>query len=547
MLMERLTATITFRRLCLLLLVTFLLWTFATAQNQTTPSAVITGEKDSKIDALAEAYAREGLLSGAVLVAERGRVIYKRGFGYANMEFKVPNAPNTKFRIASITKSIVAVLAMRLVEKGKLSLDTRVGQLLPDYQKDIADKVTVRHLLSHTSGLPDTLMNPGLWEREIRDPFTPAELLARYSAGPLQFEPGTKFKYNSMSFVLLSQMIEKATAKSFEQNMRDEVLAPLGMNDTGFEGPSPTTVRNAEGRSSLKDPSPINERMATGYMKANGMYTRSPFMDMSHGSAGGAMYSTVEDLYRLDRGLHDDKFLSRETRRTMFTPVILDMGLAWNVRYLNFSDIERPFVNIVDEPRSLRAAPGDIEIAYKLGDLWGFSGVFLRLPRDEHAIFVLVNVNNRAVFFDLETVRITLAVINILYDKPYFTPRERSLAAIIDSGGYEPALAELRRLGRREPGRTIVREAETNILGRELLGQKKFPQAIGVFKLNVEAYPNSANAHDSLAAAYALSGDKPMAIKFYEKVLEILPNDPNADKVFLRNNALTKLKELRQP
>ncbi len=517
---------------------------FAHAQSQN----VISGEKGKRINELVSAYHREGLLNGTVLVAGRGKVIYKRGFGFANMEFKVPNAPDTKFRVASISKSIVAVLAMRLVEQGKLSLDAKISDYLPDYRKDIADKVTVRHLLSHTSGIPDTLTRPGLWEREIRDPFTPQELLARYSGGDLQFEPGTKFKYGTMAYVLLSLIIEKATGKTFEQATRDEVLEPLKMRDTGMEGASPIVVRNEQGRSMLKGKAPIIERMATGYMKVNNEYSRSPFMDMTHGSAGGWMYSTVEDLFRLDRALYSDKFISKQTREKMFTPVLSDTGFGWNTRYLLFSDLQQPFLNIVDEPRTLREAPADFKVVYKLGDLWGYSGVFARLPNEEHAIFVLVNVNNRAIFFDLETVRITQGVMNILYDKPYFTPRERMFAEIIERQGFEKAVETFNRLKRNEPHSPIFREFEFNILGYEILGQKKFAQAIGIFRLNIESHPTSANAYDSLAEAYAKSGDKLNAIKYYEKALEKLALDKNLDETSrnnLRTNAEQKLKELR--
>lgn len=517
---------------------------FARAQSQN----VISGEKGKKIDELVSAYHREGLLNGTVLVAERGKIIYKRGFGFANMEFKVLNASDTKFRVASISKPIVAVLAMRLVAQGKVSLDAKVSDYLPDYRKDIADKVTVRHLLSHTSGIPDTLTRPGLWEREVRDPFTPQELLARYSSGALEFEPGTKLRYGTTAYVLLSLIIEKATGKTFEQAMRDEILEPLEMRDTGMEGASPVVVRSEQGRSMLKGSAPIIERMATGYMKVNNNYSRSPFMDMTRGSAGGWMYSTVEDLFRLDRALYDDKFLSKQAREQMFKPILLDTGLGWNTRYLSFSDLQQPFLNIVDEPRTLREAPADIKIVYKLGDLWGFSGAFTRLPNEEHAIIVLVNVNNRAIYFDLETIRITQGVMNILFDKPYFMPRERMFAEIIERQGFEKAVQTFKQLKQKEQHSPIVREFEFNILGYEILGQKKFAPAIGIFRLNIEAHPTSANAYDSLAEAYAKSGDKSNAIKYYEQALEKLALDKNIDETSgnnLRANAEQKLKELR--
>lgn len=510
---------------------------------------IIIGAKGKKIDELMHAYYREGLLNGTILVGERGKVIYKRGFGFANAEFEVPNEPDTKYRIASISKPIVALLVMRLVEKGTLSLDARVSDFLPDYRKDVADKVTVRHLLSHTSGIPDTLTRPGLWEREIRDPFTPQELLARYSNGTLEFEPGTRLKYGTMAYVLLSQIIEKATGKTFEKAISDEILTPLEMRDTGMEGESPIVVRNEQGRSALKGESPVIERLATGYFKTNNGFGRTPFMDMTHAYAGGSMHSTVEDLFRLDRALYDDKFLSKQLREIMFTPVQSDTALGWNIRYLSFADLQQPFLNIVDAPSVLRPAPADLKIVYKLGDLWGYSGVFAHFPNEENALMVLVNRNNRGIFFDLDTVRITQGLTNILYDKPYFTPRERMFAEIIERQGFEKAAQFFKQLKKKEPHNTIVRESEFNALGYEALRKKQFALAIGIFRLNVEAHPSSANAYDSLAEAYALSGEREAAIKFYEKVLEVIPNDPNPNTEFkerLRNNALEKLKELKQ-
>lgn len=532
------------RALCVLML-SCVFFSLSVVEAQTT----IAGSKGRKIDELLQAYFREGLLNGSVLVAERGKLIYKRGFGFANMEFRVPNEPNTKFRIASISKPIVAVLAMRLAERGKLSLDSKVSDFLPDYRKDIAEKVTVRHLLSHTSGIPDTLTRPGLYEREIRDPFTPEELLTRYSSGGLQFEPGTKVSYGTMSYVLLALMIEKATGKTFEQAMRDEVLIPAGMRDTGTENASPIVALNEQGRGIIKGSAPVIERLATGYLKTVNGYERAPFMDMSHTSVGGAMHSTVEDLFRLDRAIYDNKLFSQRTRETMLTPVLEDTTLGWNVRYLTFSDLRLPFLNIVDPSKSLRPAPADFKIVYKLGDLWGYSGVFASLPNEQHTIIVLVNGNNRGVYFNLDTIRITQAVMSILYEQPYVIPRERMFAEVIERQGFEKALTLFNQLKQKEPQSPIIRESEFNILGYEYKGKNQIATAIGIFRLNTEAHPSSANAYDSLAEAYEASGNKEMAIKLYEKVLQVLPLDKGINETFrnnLRMNAERKLNELRQ-
>ena len=158
------------RTLCSILLVASILCALD-ARGQTTRDGetVVTGSDGKKIDQLLEAYHRENRVSGVILVSKRGEVIYKRGFGLANREFSVPNQPNTKFRLASIAKPLVAVLVMRLVEQGKLSLDSKVSDFLPDYRKDVAEKVTIRHLLSPTSGIPDGFVRPGVTERTRRD------------------------------------------------------------------------------------------------------------------------------------------------------------------------------------------------------------------------------------------------------------------------------------------------------------------------------------------------------------------------------------------
>lgn len=513
------------------------------------PKVVVEGAKGRKIDALLQAYHREGLLNGSVLVAERGRVIYKRGFGYANMEFGVPNEPDTKFRTASISKPVVALLALRLVGQGKLSLDTKVSELLPDYRRDVADKVTVRHLLSHTSGIPDTLVRPGLWEREIRDPFTTAELLARYSSGGLEFEPGTKLRYGTMGYVLLSLMIEKAAGKPFEQAVREYIFEPAGMRDTGVEGASATVAGDERGRTVLKGAAPVVERMASGYVMTDKGFSRPPFMDMTHAAVGGSVYSTVEDLFLLDRALYDDRVLPARLRDAMFTPVMEDTALGWNVRGLSFADLGRPFLNIVDPQSAPPASPPDFRIAYKLGDLWGFSGLFARHVDEQHAVVILVNANTRGVYFDLNTVRAWQAVASILYDRPYFTPRERMFADLIARRGFDRALETFRRLKKEEPHSPVLRAFEFNVLGYEVLAKKQARLAVGIFRLNAEAHPLSANAYLGAADAYAEAGDREVALRYYEKGLEVIPRDPATDAAFkerLKNYTLEMLRKLKE-
>ncbi len=133
--------------------------------------------------------------NGSVLVAENGKVIYKKGLGLANMEWNIPNEPDTKFRLGSITKQFTSMLVLQLVEQGRLKLDGKVTDYLPDYRKDTGEKVTIHHLLTHTSGVPNYTAQPRFFEDVSRNPFTVEDFIRKYASGDLEFEPGSKFNY----------------------------------------------------------------------------------------------------------------------------------------------------------------------------------------------------------------------------------------------------------------------------------------------------------------------------------------------------------------
>jgi CubicO group peptidase (beta-lactamase class C family) len=390
----------------------FLLFSSLNAQ------AIIEGAKAKKIDELMRAYEQAGILSGTILVAEKGNVIYKRGFGYAHAEFKVPNTPDTKFRIASVSKPVVAILVMKMVEQGKISLDARVSDYLPDFRKD-ANKITVRHLLSHTSGLPGGAGS--LDGREMRDPVTREELMKPSAENPLEFEPGTKMRYGGASYVVLAMIVEKIAGKPYGEVLRETIFEPLGMRDTGIEDAAGTVEIPPGARMRVKNPNLVIERLATGYVKTPTGYIRAPFMDMSRANVSAAMHSTVEDLFRLDRALAEEKFLSKKSRELMFAPVLEDTALGWNVRNIAFEDLQKPLLRIFPED-ALRGAPADLKMIYKGGDLWGFTSFWARLPEKDQTIIVLLNGGN--IYFNTNAVRITQGIINILYDQPYSTPGE---------------------------------------------------------------------------------------------------------------------------
>src|SRR5918998_1482086 len=157
--------------------------------------AALAQDRAAKIqEVLAQAHKYQQF-NGSALVAENGKVVYKGAFGMANMEWGIPNTPDTKFRLGSITKQFTAALTLQLVEQGKIKIDGKISDYLPEYRKDIGQKVTVHHLLTHTSGIPSYTGQPGFFENVSRNPYKVADFVTKYTSGDLEYEPGSKYSY----------------------------------------------------------------------------------------------------------------------------------------------------------------------------------------------------------------------------------------------------------------------------------------------------------------------------------------------------------------
>ncbi len=257
----------------------------------------------ARIDSLVRAFHAVGRFSGAVLVGEGGRVLFEGGAGEANREWHLPNGPAVRFRIASTTKQFTAALVLQLWEEGRLELDAPVGRYLPEYPRPQGDRVTLHHLLTHSSGIPDYVGLPGFYATIARREHTPAELVALTSALPLEFEPGSRWSYSNSGYVLLGLVIERVTGKPYERVLRERILDPLGLADTGYDRPDE-----------------VVERRASGYVAVEGGYANAPFLDPSVVYSAGMLRSTVRDLFRWDGALRAERVFRRPaTAARMFT------------------------------------------------------------------------------------------------------------------------------------------------------------------------------------------------------------------------------------
>src|SRR6218665_1475866 len=267
--------------------------------------SVFAQDKAQQIEQLLSKYNEYGQFNGSALVAENGKIILKKGFGSANMEWNIPNQPDTKFRLGSISKQFTALLIVKLAEEGKLKLDVPITTYLPDYPKENGGKITTHHLLTHTSGIPNYTDSPNFFKDKARNPYTPEQFVKTFSSLPLEFSPGEKFSYSNSGFFLLGYLIEKITGKTYEQYLQEVIFTPLKMVNSGYDH-SDVILKNRD----------------AGYERKGKLITNAAYVDMSIPYAAGSLYSTVEDLYIWDQALYTNKLLSAKSMESLFKPYI---------------------------------------------------------------------------------------------------------------------------------------------------------------------------------------------------------------------------------
>lgn len=261
-------------------------------------------------DRFIDSFARKNNFNGTVLLEQKGKITYRKSFGYANFQFKVPNNPNTKYKIASITKFFTAVLVMQLAEQGKLDLQKSISSYLPEYKGEGADKVTLHQLLTHTSGMAnmdtvtsiESALKNGL--PVYQHPYTSDELLNRFCSDRLVNPPGKVFDYNNADFIILGKIIEKIYGKSYEQVLKEKILQPLQLTNSG-----------------LLHQQDIIRGLADTYFFRDDLHALVPDLPVypENWYAAGAMYATADDLAVFCSALFNLKLLRQETLDKMFT------------------------------------------------------------------------------------------------------------------------------------------------------------------------------------------------------------------------------------
>lgn len=317
-----------------------------------------------KLDTVATAFQKNRHFMGTVLVAQNNRILLEKAYGMADLEWNTPNTIDAKFRLGSITKQFTATAILQLAEQHKLSLTDPACKYF-DVCPKIWQKITIRQLLNHTSGIPSyTDDKKFLQPTGKRIPKTPAETLLLSKNKPLNFKPGTQWKYSNSGYIFLGLIIEKVSGEKYADYIKQHIFEPLSMSNSGYD-------RTEE----------VLYHRASGYRRCAVQFCNADYIDMSIPFSAGALYSTVEDLYKWDRSLYTDKVLSLASRQQMFTPVMNNYGYG---------------VDLTPMANHTQIGHG--------GSIEGFNTYIARFPKDDTVVIVLSNVE-----IDSRSIAISLA------------------------------------------------------------------------------------------------------------------------------------------
>ena len=477
---------------------------FVLLANSQQHAANISSSKTERLDVLMKHCNENKIFNGTILVAENGNVIYKNAFGQGNKETKQYLNNESVFYLASVSKQFTGMAIMVLKEQNKLSYDDKLSKYFPQFPP-YADKVTIKHLLNHTSGIPDyfrlNAYKPGLKNEDVL-----AVLVKRDS---LDFAPGQRFSYSNGGYVLLSMIAEKASGMSYPKFMSDYVFKPLNMKSTLVYDQSTPAIKNR----------------AVGYDISG---KKNDYDILTTGDGG--MFSNTNDLYLWAQSLSTEKLVSKNTMKDAFTPAVLNNGEKSNYGFgwgLSEKNKKKYIIHS--------------------GGLSGFR-TFISHGLDDKQTYILLTNNGDASAME----EIGLAIDNILSGTPHQLPDvpiSFKLTELLTTGSPEAAVETARKLLKEKSGFYLADESGINRLGYKYLGEKKNNIAILLFKFNVECNPSSYNVYDSMGEAWLAQGDTSNAITNYKKSVQLNPNNTNGIKVLKDLGVTTSdiLREIKVP
>jgi len=472
---------------------------YSTLASCTTPESI-----HNNFDSLFQHCYDNDLFNGHVLIYKEGEIIYNSSFGNLNFNSSESITEHSAFRLASLSKQFTAMAMVHLKSKGLLKYNDKVVDFFPDFPYD---QITIRHLLNHTSGLPDyqNLLNPqfSIFTKAYheRDKYVSNETICQLmnsQSSALEFEPGTNFNYSNTGYLYLAQIIEQVSGMSFGTYLNDNFFKPLNLKNSWVDDTVITTRKKAIGYQVELMSNTAIENEVPPFLKVYG---------------DGGIYSSAQDLLTWLLALDSGKIMDAKALEEAYElPVIGEeegpYGFGWFVRKLPFN--------------------GNKALTHS-GEFAGFSNAIFRDLDANTTVIMLSNNSNKV------RSAINSAVVRILYGLPFEYPKISAADVLLDiiiSGDIKTAKQFYE--ANLENKLYDFSEKAFNRFGYDLLNANKTTLAIEIFKWNIEKHPKSSNAYDSLGEAYLMIGDKEHALEYYSLAYQMNPKNDQAKKIIDR-------------
>lgn len=462
---------------------------YSFTQTASTPVA-------ERIDSLLQECEAQVIFNGVALVVDDGKLLLNQGYGFTDPSHTTRLQANDCFNIGSITKQFTAFLVLRLHEEGLLSIHDPLEKYLHilgpespdsgnrDWAKDYA-RISIYHLLTHTSGIPNFTSNPKFNSGEDYTETEMFEIIGR----PLEFEPGSRFNYSNSGYYLLGKILEQVSKISYGDLLEREIFEPLEMSNSSFPLTWP------------------KEGIANGYWRTiEGMAPMPKYSPLTTYSTGG-IFSTSGDLLKWEQALYDEDFLSSELRELMFTPYKNNYGCGWYVRQGYHEDGTY-------YERHLHG-----------GMIKGYHAfIFRRIPQKQTIILLDNNYNQ-------EIQEIKNSIWRVLEGRSIRVPQPK-LSNLLFSASAEQYLLPLLDSLTNHPAHYqedyFFEEYDINTVGYRLMNAGRFKEAEALLKFNISLYPEAWNVYDSLGECYLKMERMEDSREMYNRSLELNPDNTSA-------------------
>jgi CubicO group peptidase (beta-lactamase class C family) len=362
-----------FMRRHLFMLTLLVSYSFSCLAQSITPS----------LDSLVNVYAQKKGFNGSVLVAQKGKILLEKGYGYKNVAQKTKVDANSLFQYGSITKQFTSALIMYLQEKGKLNINDKLSKYFPELP--FADSVTIYNLLTHTSGIFNYTNNGDFMKTEAVKIASREKIFALFKNKPLEFAPGSQFSYSNSGYSLLGYIIEKASGVPYEKLMRQVILEPLGLKTAGFDYAHNTSPDRTIGYNFIRDDK----------------FEPAGIVDSTVAYSAGSLYGSVKDLYAWHQALQQHVLLSSSSWQKIYTPFQSKYALGWG----------------------MDSAYGKL-VAQHGGGIFGYTSMIRRFPDDDVVVIVLSNNSSQ------HTGDIANNLSAIVFNQPVAWPKEHKFVQV---------------------------------------------------------------------------------------------------------------------